>query len=50
MITINLREQYILKIMSTKLNGDDVAMDNESNLAFLDSLSLDELKVLAEEE
>lgn len=47
---INLRKQYINKIMSTKLSGDDVAMDEESNLAFLESLSLPELKELAEVE
>lgn len=47
---MNERKEYINKIMSTKLNGDDVAMDDESNLGFLESLSLDELKVLAEED
>lgn len=46
---VNLRKEYIEKIMSTKLCGDDIAMDEESNLAFLESLSLDELKELAEE-
>lgn len=47
---INLRKQYIDTIMSTKLSGDDVAMDDEANLAFLESLSLEELRELAEEE
>lgn len=46
---VNLRKEYIEKIMSNKFNGDDIAMDEESNLAFLESLSLAELKELAEE-
>ena len=46
---INLRKQYIDKIMENQLSGDDVAMDDDSNLAFLESLSLEELRVLAEE-
>jgi len=46
---VNLRKEYIEKIMSTKLSGDDIAMDEESNLTFLESLSLAELKELAEE-
>ena len=46
---INLRKQYIDKIMENQLSEDDVAMDDDSNLAFLESLSLEELRVLVEE-
>lgn len=49
MAAINLRKQYIDKIMENQLNGDDIAMDEDSNLAFLESLTLEELRVLAEE-
>ncbi len=48
--TKNLRREYINKIISSKLSDDDVAMDEDSNLAFLESLTLDELKELAEVE
>jgi hypothetical protein len=46
---INLRKQYIDKIMSEQQIDNDIAMDEDSNLTFLESLSLAELKVLAED-
>lgn len=45
----NIRETYIAKIMSEKYGDDDPKYDDQ-NIAFLESLSLNELKNLADGE
>jgi hypothetical protein len=47
--TKSLRQQYIDKIMKDKYGDDDPKYDSQ-NLAFLETLGLEELRNLAEED